>query len=82
MKLYTTTPTILTLLTWVCQNKLAFGQTPHAGCLSGSGPRPLQSYSVQPHLQLAAKIGPEGRLRVFLIESCMLLHKKALCRQL
>ena len=29
MKLYITPPSILTLVTWVPQSKLAFGQTPH-----------------------------------------------------
>ena len=32
---------------------------------SASGPRPSQSYSVQPPLPLAAKIGPASRSRVF-----------------
>ena len=35
MKLDTTPPYILTLVTLVPQSKLAFGQTPHAGWLSG-----------------------------------------------
>ena len=60
MKLYTTPPSILTLVTWVPQSKLR--------TLAGrraSGPRPSQSYSVQPRLPLAATIGPAGRSRVF-----------------
>ena len=61
MKLYTTPPSILTLVTWVQRTqawpsansarRLAFGQT--------------ESYSVQPRLPLAATIGPAGRSRVF-----------------
>ena len=61
MKLYTTPPSILTLVTWVQRMqawplansacRLAFGQT--------------ESYSVQPHLPLAATIGPAGRSRFF-----------------
>ena len=61
MKLYTTPPSILTLVTWVQGTqawpsansalRLAFGQT--------------ESYSVQPRLPLAATIGPAGRSRVF-----------------
>ena len=51
MKLYTTPHSILTLVTWVPQSRLAFGQT--------------ESYSVQPRLPLAATIGPAGRSRVF-----------------
>ena len=46
MKLYTTQPSILTLVTWVQQSMLAFGQT--------------ESYSVQPLLLLAPRIGPAG----------------------
>ena len=38
MKLYTTPPYILTLVTWVPQSKLAFGQTPHVGWPSGLRP--------------------------------------------
>ena len=38
MKLYTTPPSILTLVTWVPQSRLAFGQTPHVGWLSGLRP--------------------------------------------
>ena len=38
MKLYTNLPSILTLVTWVLQSKLAFGQTPHAGWLFGLRP--------------------------------------------
>ena len=61
MKLYTTPPSILTLVTWVQRTqawplansarRLAFGQT--------------ESYSVQPRLPLAATIGPAGQSRVF-----------------
>ena len=61
MQLYTTPPSILTIVTWVqptqawplasSARRLAFGQT--------------KSYSVQPHLPLAATIGPAGRSRVF-----------------
>ena len=61
MKLYTSPPYILTLVTWVQRmqawplansaHRLAFGQT--------------KSYSLQPRLPLAATIGPAGRLRVF-----------------
>ena len=61
MKLYTTPPSNLTLVTWVQRTqawpsansarRLAFGQTEY--------------YSVQPRLPLAATIGPVGRLRVF-----------------
>ena len=59
-KLYTTPPSILTLLTWVQHMqawplansacRLVFGQT--------------ESYSVQPCLPLAATIGPASQLRV------------------
>ena len=38
MKLYTTPLSILTLVTWVPQSKLAFGQSPHVGWLSGLRP--------------------------------------------
>ena len=85
MKLYTTPPSIQTLVTWVPQSKLAFGQTLHIDWPSGlrpSGPPPLQSYSLKPRLPLAATIGTAGRLRVFLIESGRLFDSKALCRQL
>ena len=61
MKLYTTPPSILTLVTWVQRTqawpsansarRLALGQT--------------ESYSVQPCLPLVATIGPAGLLRVF-----------------
>ena len=61
MKLYTTPPPILTLVTWVqgtqalpsanSARRLAFGQT--------------ESYSVQTPLPLAAMIGPASQSRVF-----------------
>ena len=35
MKLYTNPPSMLTLVTWVPQSKLGFGQTPHIGWASG-----------------------------------------------
>ena len=41
MKLYTTTPSILTLITWVLQSKLAFGQIPLlAGRRASDKPNP------------------------------------------
>ena len=56
MKLYTTPPSILTLVTWVPQSKLAFGQTPHVGWPSGLRPLAITilQCSVQPRLPLAA----------------------------
>ena len=66
MKLYTTPPSNLTLVSWVAQSKLAFGQNPHVGwtlgliiilqCAAG-GWWPLQGY--------------------FLIESSLLFDSKA-----
>ena len=38
MELYTTPPSIQTLVIWKLQSKLAFGQTPHIGLLSGLRP--------------------------------------------
>ena len=38
MRLYTTPPYILTLVTWAQQNRLAFGQTPYIGWPSGLRP--------------------------------------------
>ena len=68
MKLYTTPPPILTLVTWVPQSKLAFGQTPHIGWPSGLRPdSQTESYSVQPRLPLAATIGPQREF--FFIET-------------
>ena len=63
MKLYPTPPSILTLVTWVPQSRLAFGHS--ARRLAIAGPRQTESYSVQPRLPLAATIGPAGRSRVF-----------------
>ena len=63
MKLSTTPPSILTLVTWEPQSKLAFGQTAHVGWPSALGQ--TESYSMQPCLPLAATIGPAGRSRVF-----------------
>ena len=64
MKLYTTPPCILTIATWVPLCRLAFG---HSASRLAAGPPALgqsKSYSVQPHLTLAATIGPAGLLRV------------------
>ena len=52
MKLYTTPPSILTLVTWVPQSRLAFGQTPHVGWPSGL--RPLAITILQCAASLAA----------------------------
>ena len=65
MKLYITPPSILTLVTWVPQSRLAFG---HSARRLAVGPQALgqtESYSVQPRLPLAATIGSAGRSRVF-----------------
>ena len=56
MKLFTTQPSILTLMTWVPQSRLAFG---HSACRLAVGPLALgqtESYSVQPRLPLAASL--------------------------
>ena len=52
MMLYTTQPSILTLVTWVPQSKLAFGQTQHVGLPSGL--RPLAITILQCAALLAA----------------------------
>ena len=65
MKLYPTPPSILTLVTWVPQSRLAFG---HSARRLAVGPPALgqtESYSVQPPLPLAAKIGPAGQSSLF-----------------
>ena len=53
-RLYTTPPSIQTLVTWVPQNKLTFGQTPHIGWPSGLWPSPMTI------LQSAASLAPGG----------------------
>ena len=65
VKLYTTPPFILTLVTWVPQGRLAFG---HSARRLAVGPPVLgqtKFLSVQPRLLLVATIGPAGGLRVF-----------------
>ena len=54
MKLYTTPPSILTLVTWVPQIKLAFGQIPYVGWPSGLRP------SAKRILQCAAFLAAGG----------------------
>ena len=73
MKLYTTPPSILTLVTWVQRTqawpsansarRLAFGQT--------------ESYSVHHRLSLAATFGPAGRLSLFLLNPARILDGRA-----
>ena len=58
MKLYSTPPTILTLVTWVPQCKLAFGHSPRRLVVKPPALGLTKSYSVQPCLPLAAMIGP------------------------
>ena len=54
MKLRTTPPSILTLVTWEPQSKLAFGQTPHVGWPSGLRPSAITI------LQCAASLAAGG----------------------
>ena len=65
MKLYTTPPSILTLVTWVQQSKLAFVHSPHRLTIGPTALGHTESYSVQPRLLLEATIGPAGQSRVF-----------------
>ena len=64
MKLYTTPPSILTLVTWVPQSKLAFGHSPRRLAVGPPALGETESYSMQPCLLLAATISPAGRSRV------------------
>ena len=57
MKLYTTPPYILTLMTWEPQIRLAFSHSAHRLAFSQT-----ESYSVQPRLLLAATIESPARI--------------------
>ena len=64
-ELYTTPPSILTLVTWVPQSRLSFS---HASRRLAIGPPALgqtESYRVKTRLPLAATVGPADRSRVF-----------------
>jgi hypothetical protein len=74
MKLYTTLPSILTLVTWVSQSRLVFGHSAHRLAVRPPALGQTKSYSVQPCLLLA--------IPSFSIESVPLLDSKALSRQL
>ena len=82
MKLYTTPPYILTLMTWVPQSRLAFG---HSACRLAIGPPALAkpnptvcSLAFCWRLRSALRADRES----FSIEFGPLLDSKALCRQL
>ena len=82
MKLYTTPSSILTLVTWVPQSRLAFG---HSSCRLAIGPSALAkpnptvcSFACRWRLRLALRADRDS----FFIESGPLLDSKALCRQL
>ena len=67
MKLHTTPPSTLILLTWVPQSKLAFGQTLHTGWPSGLRPSAMDNPTV---CSLACR---------WRLQSGLLLDNKALC---
>ena len=65
MKLYITPPSILTLVTWVPQSRLAFGHPAHR---LADGPPALgqtESYSAQPLLAAGGYNQPLSQLGVF-----------------
>ena len=57
MKLYTTLPYIITLVTWEQQSKVAFSQTPHAGWTLGRRPSAIAI------LQCAALLATGGPIK-------------------
>ena len=65
VKLYTTQPFVLTLVTWVTQIRLAFSHSARRLAIGSPALGQTKSYSVQPCLPLAAMIGHAGRLLVF-----------------
>ena len=69
MKLYTTPPYILTLVTWVPQSRLAFGHSAHRLAVGPPALGQTESYTVQPCLPLAATIG--------LLSPARILHSRA-----
>ena len=82
MKLCTTPPSILTLVTWVLQSSLAFG---HSARRLAVGP-PALGHNNPTMCSLACRWRLRSALRAdqesFLKESGPLLDSKALCRQL
>ena len=83
MKLYTTSPSILTLVTWLPQSKLAFSHSPSRLSVRPPALGQTKSYSVQPGLPLATMIGPVGRSRIFFYwNPPSILDSKALGRHL
>ena len=72
MKLYATPPSILTLVTWVPQSRLAFSQTPHIGWPSGLGPLAITI------LQCAASLAAGGYVRPFGPNKSLFLSKPTL----
>ena len=81
MKIYTTPPSIQTLVTWVPQSKLAFGQTPNVGWPSGlcpsAKPNPTVS-SLACRWQLRS--APRADRESFLIEThplCLIVRPYA-----
>ena len=82
MKLYITPPSILTLVTWVPQSRLAFGHSAHRQAivppaLAKQNPT-VRSLSCRWRLRSALRDDRES----FLIESCPLFDSMALCQQL
>ena len=68
MKHYTTPPSILTLVTWLPQSRLAFGHSAHMLAVGPPALGQTESYSVQFPLPLAATFGCAER-ESFLIET-------------
>ena len=61
MKLYTTPPSTLTLMTWVQQSRLAFGHSARRLAIGPSALGQTESYNVWSCFPLVATIGPVGQ---------------------
>ena len=80
MRLYTSPPPILTLVTWVPQSRLAFGQTPHVGRPSGLRPSAITILQCAALLAAGGYDRPCGRIKsLFLLSParCLIVRPHA-----
>ena len=83
MNLYTTPPSILTLVTCLPQSRLAVGQTPHVDWQLGLQPAAITILQCVASLAAGSYDQPCGPIKIFFsIESGLLLDNKALWRKI
>ena len=77
MKLYTIPPSILTLVTWVPQSRLAFGQTPGVGWPLGLRPLAITILQCAASLAAGGYDRPWGPIKSLFLLSCLIVRPNA-----